>query len=69
MSWPQLKNGENKTVEPDAKYNVETEGYNVKGCKFTSITDPRNICIMTFTNGKIGMFCFSKSKDAIRKGQ
>jgi hypothetical protein len=67
MTWSQLKSWGNKTVEPDAKYNVETEGYNVRVYEFTPVSDPGSTCVMTFTNEKMGMFCFAKSKDAIRK--
>lgn len=67
ISWSQLKSWGNKTVEPDVKYSIETEGYNVRVYEFTPLSDPGSTCIMTFTNEKMGMFCFSKSKEAIRK--
>lgn len=67
LSWSQLKSWMNKDIEPDVKYNIETEGYNVRVYEFTPVTDPGSTCIMTFTNEKMGMFCFNKSKDAIRK--
>ncbi|UTJ05897.1 hypothetical protein [Arcobacter roscoffensis] len=67
LSWSQLKSWTNKDIEPDVKYNIETEGYNVRVYEFTPLTDPGSTCIMTFTNEKMGMFCFNKSKDAIKK--
>ena len=67
ISWSQLKSWGNKTLEPDVKYNIETEGYNVRVYEFTPISDPGSTCIMTFTNEKMGMFCFNKSKEAVRK--
>lgn len=67
LSWSQLKSWMNKDIEPDVKYNIETEGYNVRVYEFTPVSDPGSTCIMTFTNEKMGMFCFNKSKDAIRK--
>ena len=67
ISWSQLKSWANKTLEPDVKYSIETEGYNVRVYEFTPISDPGSTCIMTFTNEKMGMFCFNKSKEAIRK--
>ena len=67
LSWSQLKSWMNKDIEPDVKYNIETEGYNVRVYEFTPVTDPGSTCIMTFTNEKMEMFCFNKSKDAIRK--
>jgi hypothetical protein len=67
MTWSQLQSWTNKTIQPDAKYNVETEGYNVRVYEFTPVSDPGSTCIMSFTNEKMGMFCFAKSKDAIRK--
>lgn len=67
ISWSQLKSWGNKTVEPDVKYSIETEGYNVRVYEFTPVSDPGSTCIMTFTNEKMGMFCFNKSKEAIRK--
>ena len=57
----------NKTIKPDAQYNIETEGYNVRVYEFTPMTDPGSTCVMTFTNEKMGMFCFGKSKDALRQ--
>ena len=67
ISWSQLKSWGNKTVEPDVKYSIETEGYNVRVYEFTPLSDPGSTCIMTFTNEKMGMFCFNKSKDAVRE--
>ena len=67
MTWSQIMSWKNKTIKPDAKYNVETEGYNVRVYEFTPATDPGSTCIMTFTNEKMGMFCFAKSKEAIRR--
>jgi len=67
MTWSQIASWGNKTIKPDAKYNIETEGYNVRVYEFTPLTDPGSTCIMTFTNEKMGMFCFSKSKDALKK--
>ncbi len=67
ISWSQLKSWGNKDVQPDVKYNIETEGYNVRVYEFTPLSDPGSTCIMTFTNEKMGMFCFNKSKDAIKK--
>lgn len=67
VSWSQMKSWMNKDVEPDVKYNIETEGYNVRVYEFTPISDPGSLCIMSFTNEKMGMFCFNKSKDAVKK--
>lgn len=67
LTWSQLKSWGNKTIDPDVKYNIETDGYNVRVYEFTPVSDPGSTCIMTFTNEKMGMFCFAKSKDAIRK--
>jgi len=67
ITWSQLMSWKNKTVEPDVKYSIATEGYNVRVYEFTPVSDPGSTCIMTFTNEKMGMFCFAKSKDAIRK--
>ncbi|MEA1913700.1 MAG: hypothetical protein U9N30_00150 [Campylobacterota bacterium] len=67
LSWSQLKSWTNKTIDPDVKYNLETEGYNVRVYEFTPVSDPGSLCIMSFTNEKMGMFCFNKSKEAIRK--
>ncbi|MGM0518896.1 MAG: hypothetical protein ACQERD_04540 [Campylobacterota bacterium] len=67
ISWSQLKSWTNKTVDPDVKYNIETEGYNVRVYEFTPLSDPGSSCIMTFTNEKMGMFCFNKSDQAITK--
>lgn len=67
ISWSQLKSWGNKDIKPDVKYNIETEGYNVRVYEFTPLSDPGSTCIMTFTNEKMGMFCFNKSKDAIKK--
>lgn len=69
LTWSQLKSWGNKTVDPDVKYNIETEGYNVRVYEFTPLSDPGSTCIMTFTNEKMGMFCFNKSKDAIKKSE
>jgi hypothetical protein len=69
ISWSQLKSWGNKSIEPDVKYSIETEGYNVRVYEFTPISDPGSTCIMTFTNEKMGMFCFNKSKIAIKKGK
>ena len=67
VSWSQMKSWMNKDVDPDVKYNLETEGYNVRVYEFTPISDPGSLCIMSFTNEKMGMFCFNKSKDAVKK--
>lgn len=67
VSWSQIMSWKNKTIKPDAQYSVETEGYDVRVYEFTPLTDPGSTCIMTFTNEKMGMFCFAKSKDALRK--
>lgn len=67
ISWSQLKSWGNKSIDPDVKYSIETEGYNVRVYEFTPISDPGSTCIMTFTNEKMSMFCFNKSKDAIKK--
>jgi hypothetical protein len=65
FTWSQLKSWMNKTVEPDVKYNLETEGYNVRVYEFTPLSDPGATCIMTFTNEKMGMYCFPKTEKAI----
>ena len=67
ISWSQLKSWTNKSIDPDVKYNIETEGYNVRAYEFTPLSDPGSTCIMTFTNEKMGMFCFNKSDQAIIK--
>jgi len=67
MTWSQIASWKNKTIKADAKYSIETEGYNVRVYEFTPLTDPGSTCIMTFTNEKMGMFCFAKSKDALKK--
>lgn len=67
FTWSQIQSWSNKTIKPDAKYNVETEGYNVRVYEFTPASDPGSTCIMTFTNEKMGMFCFAKSEEALRK--
>jgi len=67
MTWSQVLSWKNKTIKPDAQYSVETEGYNVRVYEFTPLTDPGSTCIMSFTNEKMGMFCFAKSKDALKK--
>ena len=69
MTWSQVVSWKNKTIKPDARYSVETEGYNVRVYEFTPLTDPGSTCIMTFTNEKMGMFCFAKSKDALKKNE
>jgi len=67
ISWSQMKSWTNKTIKPDVQYSLETDGYNVRVYEFTPVSDPGSTCVMTFTNEKMGMFCFSKSKDALRK--
>ena len=67
VTWSQMVSWGNKTIKPDVKYSIETEGYNVRVYEFTPLSDPGSTCIMTFTNEKMGMFCFAKSNDAIRK--
>ena len=67
MTWSQILSWKNKTIKPDAQYSVETEGYNVRVYEFTPFTDPGSTCIMTFTNEKMGMFCFAKSKEALKR--
>ena len=67
ISWSQLMSWKNKTIKPDTQYNVETEGYNVRIYEFTPVTDPGSLCIMSFTNEKMGMYCFPKSKEALKK--
>lgn len=67
ISWSQMKSWTNKTIEPDVQYSLETEGYNVRVYEFTPVSDPGSTCIMTFTNEKMNMFCFAKSKDALKK--
>lgn len=67
MSWSQIMSWKNKTIKPDAQYNIETEGYNVRVYEFTPLTDPGSTCVMSFTNEKMGMFCFAKSKDALKQ--
>jgi len=52
MTWSQIMSWKNKTIKPDAKYNIETEGYNVRVYEFTPVTDPGSTCVMTFTNEK-----------------
>ena len=69
ISWSQLKSWGKKDVQPDVQYNLETEGYNVRVYEFTPLSDPGSTCIMTFTNEKMGMYCFNKSKEAIRKNK
>lgn len=66
LSWSQLKSWMNKTIDPDVKYNLETEGYNVRVYEFTPLTDPGATCIMTFTNEKMGMYCFPKTDKALK---
>jgi len=65
MSWSQVMSWKNKTIKPDAQYNIETEGYNVRVYEFTPLTDPGSLCIMTFTNEKMGTYCFKKSDKAL----
>ncbi len=67
LSWSQLKSWTNKNIDPDVKYNIETEGYNVRVYEFTPLSDPGSTCVMTFTNEKMGMFCFNKSEKALEK--
>ena len=67
ISWSQLKSWGNKTLEPDVKYSIETEGYNVRVYEFNTISETGSTCNMNLTNKKMGMFCFNKSKEAIRK--
>ncbi len=67
ITWSQIMSWKNKTIKPDAQYNIETEGYNVRIYEFTPVTDPGSICIMSFTNEKMGMYCFPKSKEALKK--
>jgi hypothetical protein len=67
LTWSQLKSWGNKTIDPDVKYNLETEGYNVRVYEFTPLSDPGSTCVISFTNEKMGMFCFNKSKHAIKK--
>ena len=69
VTWSQIMSWKDKTIKPDAQYSVETEGYNVRVYEFTPMTDPGSTCIMTFTNEKMSMFCFAKSKDALRKNE
>lgn len=65
MTWSQVMSWKNKTINPDAQYNIETEGYNVRVYEFTPLTDPGSLCIMTFTNEKMGTYCFKKSEKAL----
>lgn len=67
MTWSQVMSWKNKTIDPDAQYNIETEGYNVRVYEFTPLTDPGSLCIMTFTNEKMGTYCFKKSEKALNK--
>ena len=39
LSWSQIQSWTNKTIQPDAKYSVETEGYNVRVYEFTPVSD------------------------------
>ncbi|MCV6607816.1 MAG: hypothetical protein OIF32_06345 [Campylobacterales bacterium] len=66
FTWSQVVSWKNKTIKPDAKYSIETEGYNVRVYEFTPVTDPGSTCIMTFTNEKMGMYCFNKSDKALK---
>lgn len=65
MTWSQVMSWKNKTIDPDAQYSIETEGYNVRVYEFTPLTDPGSLCIMTFTNEKMGTYCFKKSDKAL----
>jgi len=67
ISWAQVMSWKDKTVKADAQYSLETEGYNVRVYEFTPLTDPGATCIMTFTNEKMGMYCFPKSDKALIK--
>ena len=67
MSWSQIMSWKDKTIKPDAQYSIETEGYNVRVYEFTPLTDPGSLCIMTFTNEKMGTYCFKKSDKALKK--
>lgn len=67
ISWSQMKSWTNETIKPDVQYSLATEGYDVRVYEFTPLSDPGSSCIMTFTNEKMNMFCFQKSKDALRK--
>jgi len=62
MSWSQVMSWKNKTIEPDAQYNIETEGYNVRVYEFTPMTDSGSTCVMSFTNEKMGMFCLQNQR-------
>jgi len=66
ISWSQMKSWTDKTIKPDVQYSLETEGYNVRVYEFTPLSDPGSTCVMSFTNEKMTMFCFSKSKEALR---
>jgi len=66
ISWSQVMSWKNKTIKPDAQYNIETEGYNVRVYEFTPLTDPGSLCVMTFTNEKMGTYCFKKSDKALK---
>ncbi|MEA2016991.1 MAG: hypothetical protein U9N59_00975 [Campylobacterota bacterium] len=66
MTWSQVVSWKNKTINPDAQYSIETEGYNVRVYEFTPLTDPGSLCIMTFTNEKMGTYCFKKSDKALK---
>jgi len=67
ITWSQVMSWKNKTISPDAQYNIETEGYNVRVYEFTPLTDPGSLCIMTFTNEKMGTYCFKKSDKALKQ--
>lgn len=67
ISWSQVMSWKNKTINPDAQYSIETEGYNVRVYEFTPLTDPGSLCIMTFTNEKMGTYCFKKSDKALHQ--
>ena len=66
ITWSEINSWRNKTIEPDAKYNIETEGKNVRVYEFTPVTDPGSLCVMGFTNEKMGFFCFPKTKKALK---
>lgn len=67
FTWSQVMSWKNKTVDPDAQYSIETEGYNVRVYEFTPLTDSGITCILLFTNEKMETNCFPKSKEALRK--
>lgn len=67
ITWSQVMSWKDKTINPDAQYSIETEGFNVRVYEFTPLTDPGSLCIMTFTNEKMGTYCFRKSEQALKK--